>query len=74
MSRLLDTQGLDTYNNGYLSRRKKVVDTSVTASAPNTNLFEASALIGASAITFLMQKNLRVNSNHIMLFKIQIMV
>lgn len=50
---LTGQQGLDAYNNGYFSRLKKIVDTSVTASTTTTNLYGASTNTGATASSFL---------------------
>jgi len=50
---LTGQQGLDTYNNGYFSRLKKIVDTSVAGSATTMNLYGASAATGSTASSFL---------------------
>lgn len=50
---LIGQQGLDSYNNGYFSRLKKIVDTSVTSSASTMNLYGTSAATGANANSFL---------------------
>jgi len=50
---LVSQQGLDTENNGYFSRIKKVVDTSNTASKTTMNLYGASGAVGANATSFM---------------------